>query len=349
MGNGRRRRCPARATGDLASGRTRLPLSSRPLPVAMPRTPVFRGTAPALVTPFMPDGDLDVAAFQDLLDSVIGGSETPGHGRHAGTRHAGVEAVVVMGTTGENPTVTADERQRIVETAVAHVAGRVPVVVGSGTNDTAQSVAFSRAAAAAGADGLLVVSPYYNRPTPAGLVAHVSAIADATDCPVIFYNVPGRTGQNVRAETQLALADAVETVVGTKEASGDLNQIADILAGRQDGFAVYAGDDDLALPTLALGADGLISVVANAVPGATAELVRAALDGRFDDARALHFLLLGAMRASFAEASPTPVKAVLAAMGRMDARVRLPLVPLSDDARTRVLAAYAPFIAAATA
>ena len=315
----------------------------------MPRTPVFLGTAPALVTPFTPDGAVDEAAFRRHIDFVIGGSETPGHGHHAGVHHAGVEAVVVMGTTGENPTVTAAERQRVVEVAVAHVAGRVPVVVGSGTNDTAQSVAFSRAAADAGAAGLLVVSPYYNKPTPAGLVAHVSAIADATDCPVVFYNVPGRTGQNVRAETQLALADAVETVVGTKEASGDLNQIADLLAGRPAGFAVYAGDDDLALPTLALGADGLISVVANAVPGATAELVRAARGGDFARARELHFLLLDAMRASFAEASPTPVKMVLAAMGRMDARVRLPLVPLSDDARARVLAAYAPFIDAATA
>ena len=314
----------------------------------MPRIPVFRGTAPALVTPFTPDGSaVDEAAFRRLLDDVIAGSETPGHGDHASVHHAGVEAVVVMGTTGENPTVTPDERQRLVELCVEHVAGRVPVVVGSGTNDTAQSVRLSRAAADAGADGLLVVSPYYNKPTPAGLVAHVSAIAAATDCPIVFYNVPGRTGQNVRAETQLALADAVETVVGTKEASGDLNQIADILAGRPAGFAVYAGDDDLALPTLALGADGLISVCANAVPGATAELVRLGLAGDLPGARALHFMLLGAMRASFAEASPTPVKAVLAAMGRMDAAVRLPLVGLSDAARTAVMAAYAPFITAA--
>ncbi|HEX9951640.1 MAG TPA: 4-hydroxy-tetrahydrodipicolinate synthase [Rubricoccaceae bacterium] len=309
----------------------------------MARTPVFRGTAPALVTPFTPDGSaIDEPAFRRLLDDVIAGGETPGHGHHAG-----VEAVVVMGTTGENPTVTAAERQRLVELCVEHVAGRVPVVVGAGTNDTAQSVGYARAAAAAGADGLLVVSPYYNKPTPAGLIAHVSAIAEATDCPIIFYNVPGRTGQNVRAETQLALADAVETVVGTKEASGDLNQIADILAGRPAGFAVYAGDDDLALPTLALGADGLISVCANAVPGATAELVRLSMVGDLDGARSLHFLMLDAMRASFAEASPTPIKAVLAAMGRMDAAVRLPLVCLSDGAREAVLSAYTPFIATA--
>ncbi len=308
------------------------------------RQPIFRGTAPALVTPFTPAGAVDEPAFRRLLDDVIGGSETPGMGHHAG-----VEAVVVLGTTGENPTVTPAERQRLVELCIEHVGGRVPVVVGSGTNDTAQSVAFSRAAADAGADGLLVVSPYYNKPTPAGLLAHVSSIADATDCPVIFYNVPGRTGQNVSAETQLMLADAVPSVVGTKEASGNLNQIADLLAGRPDGFAVYSGDDDLALPTLALGADGLISVCANVIPGGTAELVRRAMAGDFTEARALHFLLLPAMRASFAEANPVPVKAVLAAMGRMDARVRLPLVALSDGARALVMEAYAPFVDAAMA
>ena len=316
------------------------------------RQPVFRGTAPALVTPFTPDGAVDEPAFRQLLDRVIEGSATPdgtATAHHAGVHHAGVEAVVVMGTTGENPTVTPDERQRLVELAVEHVAGRVPVVVGSGTNDTAQSVRFSRAAADAGADGLLVVSPYYNKPTPEGLVAHVSAIADATDCPIVFYNVPGRTGQNVRAETQLALADAVETVVGTKEASGDLNQIADILAGRPAGFAVYAGDDDLAFPTVCLGADGLISVAANAVPGAVSEMVRLALAGDVAGARGLHFLLLRAMRASFAEASPTPVKAVLAAMGLMDARVRLPLVPLTPAAHALVMDAYGPFVEAAMA
>lgn len=311
------------------------------------RQPVFRGTAPALVTPFTPDGAVDEAAFRRLLDAVIAGSVTPdGAG---GTFHTGVEAVVVMGTTGENPTVTPDERQRLVEVTVEHVAGRVPVVVGSGTNDTAQSVRFSKAAADAGADGLLVVSPYYNKPTPDGLVAHVSAIADATDCPIVFYNVPGRTGQNVRAETQLRLADEVPSVVGTKEASGDLNQIADILAGRPAGFAVYAGDDDLALPTVCLGGDGLISVIANAVPGAVSELVRLALDGDVAGARALHYRLLRAMRASFAEANPTPVKAVLAAMGQMDARVRLPLAPLTPAALAAVMDAYGPFVEAAMA
>lgn len=304
---------------------------------------LFRGTAPALVTP-LTSGGVDEAAYADLLDFVLGGSPDAD-----GYQHAGCEAVVVLGTTGENPTVTPAERTRLVDLTVQHVAGRAPVVVGAGTNDTATSVAYAREAANAGADGLLVVSPYYNKPTPDGLVAHVSAIADATDCPIVFYNVPGRTGQNVTAETQLRLADAVPTVVGTKEASGNLNQIADVIAHRPEGFAVYAGDDDLALPTLALGADGLVSVCANAAPGPTAGLVRRALSGDLVGAQRLHFALLDAMRASFVEASPTPIKAVLAAMGRMEATVRLPLAPLTPAARETVLGAYAAWIAAGRA
>ena len=304
------------------------------------RQPVFRGTAPALVTPFTPGGTVDEAAFRRLLDRQIGGSAL------GGAAYAGVEAVVVLGTTGENPTVTETERQRLVEVAVEHVAGRVPVVVGTGTNDTAQSARFSKAAADAGADGLLVVSPYYNKPTPDGHVAHVAAIADATDCPIILYNVPGRTGQNIPAALTLRIADEVPSVVGTKEASGDLNQIADVLAGRPAGFAVYSGDDDLAFPTVCLGADGLVSVVANAAPGPTAEMVRRALAGDLPGARSLHVALLGAMRASFAEANPVPVKAVLAAMGQMDAAVRLPLAPLTPAAEALVMDAYADVVAA---
>ena len=318
------------------------PVPTSLAPMGPVRQPPFRGTAPALVTPFSPDGEVDEAAFRRLIDRQIGGSAGPD-----GVVYAGVEAVVVMGTTGENPTVTDAERQRLVEIAVEHVAGRAVVVVGVGTNDTAQSARYARAAADAGADALLVVSPYYNKPTPDGHVAHVAAIADATDCPVILYNVPGRTGQNIPAALMLRIAEAVPSVAGVKEASGDLNQIADILAARPEGFAVYAGDDDLAFPTVCLGADGLISVAANALPGPVAEMVRLALAGDVAGARALHFALLRAMRVNFAEASPTPVKAVLAAMGEMAARVRLPLAPLTDATRALVMDAYAPFLGVA--
>lgn len=298
------------------------------------KQPIFRGTAPALVTPFTDDDRLDEPALRRLIDFQIEGEDD----------YAGVEALVVLGTTGENPTVTHDERRRIVEVVLEHVGGRVPVVVGTGTNDTRQSVAFSKEAAAAGADGLLVVGPYYNKPTPNGLVGHVAAIAEAADRPIVFYNVPSRTGSNATAETQLRLADEVPSVVGLKEASGNLAQISDILAHRPDGLAVYSGDDDLTLPMLALGADGLVSVIANAVPGAVSELVRLGLAGDFAGARALHFRLLDAMRASFFESNPGPIKAVLAEAGLIGPRLRLPLAPVTDATRERVLAAYRPHV-----
>ncbi|MDT0633180.1 4-hydroxy-tetrahydrodipicolinate synthase [Rubrivirga sp. S365] len=305
------------------------------------RQPVFRGTAPALVTPFAPDGEIDEDAFRRLIDVQIQGSADAG-----GEVYGGVEALVVLGTTGENPTVTDDERRRLVEIALEHTAGRVPVVVGTGTNSTAQSARYSREAADAGADGLLVVGPYYSKPTPDGVLGHVAAVADATDCPIVLYNVPGRTGSNLTAETQLRVTEAVPSVVGLKEASGDLGQIADVIAGVPDGVAVYSGDDDLAFPTVCLGGAGLISVIANAAPGPISEMVRRALADDVAGARALHYALLDAMRASFFESNPAPVKAVLAEMGRMSETLRLPLAPLTDAARRRVLAAYAPLVAA---
>ncbi|CAN5545401.1 4-hydroxy-tetrahydrodipicolinate synthase [soil metagenome] len=292
--------------------------------------PIFRGTAPAMVTPFDSDGAFDEAAFKRLIDFQIDG----------GGDYGGVEALVVLGTTGENPTVTHDERRRIVEVAIEHTAGRVPVIVGTGTNNTAQSVVFSKEAADAGADGLLVVSPYYNKPTPAGFTAHVKEIASATACPQILYNVPGRTGANIPAEVTLQIAQDVPTCVGVKEASGDLNQAADILKGRREGFAVYSGEDDLTVFMLALKADGVISVIANAVPGAFSEMVRKGLADDVSAARALHFIMLDAMRASFYESNPGPIKAVLAEAGYIGEYLRLPLVPVAANTRRRVLAAY---------
>ncbi len=304
------------------------------------RQPIFRGTAPALVTPFTTDDRIDEAAFRDLIDFQIEGSPFEGQ------RYAGVDALVVLGTTGENPTVTLAERRQLVDVALEHTAGRVPVVVGTGTNSTAQSVQFSVEAARAGADGLLVVGPYYNKPTPDGVAAHVAAIADATDCPIMLYNVPGRTGSNLTAPTTLRVTDEVPSVVGVKEASGDLNQIADLIAGVPDGVAVYSGDDDLAFPTVMLGGDGLVSVIANAAPGPVSEMIRRAGAGDVSGARALHYALLGAMRASFFEANPGPVKAVLAAQGRMEPAVRLPLAPLTASASGRVADAYRALVEA---
>lgn len=295
----------------------------------MATSPLFTGTAPALITPFTAEGSLDEPAFRALIDWQI---------------EEGVEALVVLGTTGENPTVTDDERRRLTDVSIQHTAGRVPVIVGTGTNATSESVRYSREATDLGADGLLVVGPYYNKPTQAGFEAHVAAIADATDCPIVVYNVPGRTSFNLRAETMLRIVEAVPSVVGVKEASGDLAQISDLLAGRPDRLAVYAGDDEMAFPIVALGGEGVVSVVANVLPNRFSTLIREALKGNLDAARTQHFELLPAMRACFAETNPAPVKTVLAAMGRISPTLRLPLVELSESSRPRVMKAFAPFV-----
>jgi 4-hydroxy-tetrahydrodipicolinate synthase len=292
---------------------------------------LFRGVAPALVTPFTADDTLDEEAFRALIERQIEG---------------GASALVVLGTTGENPTVTDEERRRLVDLSLAAADDRVPVIVGTGTNNTDQSVAYSEAAVAAGADGLLVVGPYYNKPSQDGFVGHVEAIAAAADAPILLYNVPGRTSFNIEAETTLRLAEEVPQVVGVKEASGDLEQIGDILRHRPDGVAVYSGDDEMTLPLLAMGGDGVVSVVGNALPEPMNAMVEAALAGDMATARRHHFTLLPAMRACFLETNPVPIKAVCAALGWMEPHVRLPLVPMDERApvRQRVLAAFEDFL-----
>ena len=292
---------------------------------------LFRGVAPALVTPFTAEDEIDDEAFCDLIDTQIEG---------------GVSGLVVLGTTGENPTVTEEERHHLVDLAVETADGRVPVIVGTGTNNTQESVSFSEAAIEAGADGLLVVGPYYNKPSQAGFVAHVETIAEAADAPIILYNVPGRTSFNITAETTLQLAEEVPQVVGVKEASGDLEQIGDILHHRPDDFAVYSGDDEITLPLLAMGGDGAVSVISNALPEQFCQLVDAGLKGDLNTAREHHFDLLPAMRACFLETNPIPIKDVCAAMGWMEPHVRLPLVPMDERApvRQRVLAAFEEFL-----
>jgi len=288
---------------------------------------LFRGVAPALVTPFTSDDDIDEAAFRRLIDTQI---------------ESGVSALVVLGTTGENPTITEDERHRIVDAALGAADGRVPVIVGTGTNNTDESVAFSKAAVDAGADGLLVVGPYYNKPSQAGFAAHVETIATAAEAPIILYNVPGRTSFNIAPETALHLAEEVPHVAGIKEASGDIEQIDDLLAHRPDGFGVYSGDDEMTLPLLAMGGDGAVSVISNALPGPFCELVAAGLDDDLATARDRHAALLPAMRACFLETNPVPIKDVCAALGWMEPHVRLPLTPMDERSpvRQRVLSAF---------
>lgn len=286
---------------------------------------IFTGTGTAIVTPFTADDKIDFEAFRRHIDMQVDG---------------GVDALVVLGTTGENATVWPEERRRFVDAAIEHVAGRVPVIIGTGNNSTSESIGFSREATDSGADGLLIVGPYYNKPTQAGFAAHVKAIADASDTPIILYNVPGRTSFNIAADTVLQLAAEVPTVVGVKEASGDLAQISDILDGRPETLAVYSGDDEMTLPMIALGADGVVSVISNAIPEPFTRMVRAALEGRLDEARKLHFELMPAMRACFYETNPIPIKAVLASMGVMNGRLRLPLVDITEATQTRVLEAF---------
>ncbi len=270
------------------------------------------GVGVALVTPFQKDGSVDTEALHRHVDFQIDN---------------GVGVMVPCGTTGESATLDADEQALVVRTTAGAARGRVPVLAGAGGSDTADVIRRARAARDAGADGILSVSPAYNKPSQRGLVEHFRAVAAAVDCPVVVYNVPGRTCSNILPETVLALTK-VDNIVGVKEASGDVNQIMTIIRERPENFLVLAGDDSLALPLIAAGADGVISVVANEAPALMSRLVDAALRGDYDEARTLHYDLLPLMQANFVETSPVPVKAALEMMGRLEARYRLPLVPL---------------------
>jgi len=272
------------------------------------------GCGTALVTPFTHDGDLDEAALRALVEWQVG---------------EGVHFVVPCGSTGEAATMTADEQARVVSITVEQVAGRVPVVAGAGSNDTKKAIALSRTMRQCGATHLLHVSPMYNKPQQRGIVAHFRAIAEAVDIPIVVYNVPGRTASNIEARTTLELA-TVPGIVAIKEASGNLGQVGDILRERPVSFVVLSGDDAVTLPIMALGGEGVISVVSNAVPRRMAALVDACAAGDFGLARTLHRQLLPFMTAAFVEANPAPVKAALAMMGRLQNVLRLPLVPLAD-------------------
>lgn len=279
--------------------------------------PALRGAITAIVTPFAADGAVDHQALAGLARWQV---------------DAGIHGLAPCGTTGEGATLADDEHAAVIATVVQAVEGRVPVVAGCGSNDTRRTVEGARRAATAGADALLVVSPYYNKPNRSGMIGHYRAVAEATDLPVVVYNVPGRTGQDLGAALVLELAE-IPGIVAVKEASGDLDQIASILAGRPEGFAVLSGDDPLALATVALGADGVISVVSNQAPAQMAEMMEAGLDSDLVRARALHFRLLELMRANFLESNPVPVKTAMEILGRCSGRVRAPLGPSSDATR----------------
>jgi 4-hydroxy-tetrahydrodipicolinate synthase len=247
----------------------------------------------------------------------------------------GIHFLVPCGTTGECPTLSAAERRLVVETVLDEAGGRVPVVAGAGGYDTREVVAAARDMHAAGAQALLSVTPYYNRPTPEGLYRHYAAIADATPLPVVVYNVPGRTGCNVDPQTLVRLASLAH-VVAVKEASGNMTQICEVCARVPPGFVVLSGDDAMTLPAMAVGARGVISVASNEAPAAMCRLVEAAEAGDLATARALHQRLLPLMLVNFAESNPGPVKAALAMMGLIQEQYRLPMVPVRAETRRHV-------------
>ncbi len=280
----------------------------------------FQGTGTAVVTPFGPDGAIDEKVLVRLVDFQIAG---------------GIEMIVPCGTTGEGATLETDEWERVISLVVERADGRLPVIVGAGNNSTDRAVRLAKRAKDLGADGVLSVGPYYNKPTQSGFFEHFKAIAECDDIPVFVYNVPSRTGSNILASTMLRLAE-VPGIVAVKEASGDLNQVMEIIRNRPEGLRVLSGDDSTALAIIALGGDGVVSVVANEVPAMLREMVDAALDGRFDRARELNYRILPLMNANFIETNPIPVKAVLAMMGLLEERYRLPLVPISSDSREKL-------------
>jgi 4-hydroxy-tetrahydrodipicolinate synthase len=276
----------------------------------------FAGAGVALVTPFAKDGSLDEAALRRLVKRQVA---------------AGIDVLVPCGTTGESATMTPDEQLRVVEITLAEAGGR-PVLAGAGSNDTRAAMDRSKAMAALGASGVLSVGPYYNKPTPEGFFRHFSAIADASPVPVVIYNVPGRTGSNIDAGTQRRLAGH-PNITGVKEASGSLAQMMEILKDRPSGFEVLSGDDAFTLAMMAHGAEGVISVAANQIPGPMHDLVAAAARGDFAGALAIHNRYLDLMNLNFAESNPIPVKASLALLGLCEESFRLPLCPPREETR----------------
>jgi 4-hydroxy-tetrahydrodipicolinate synthase len=281
---------------------------------------MFQGCGTAMITPFRSDLSLDEEGLRRLVRRQIEG---------------GVHFLVPCGTTGENPTLTREEHLRVVEITLEEAAGKVPVLAGCGGNDTHEVAELARDLEGLGADGLLVVTPYYNKPTPEGLYQHYRAVARASRLPIVVYNVPGRTGCNVDPATLARLA-GIETVVGVKEASGNISQMAAILQTVPASFAVLSGDDAITLPLIALGGVGIISVVSNEVPFAMARLTSLCLEGDFPAAREIQRRLHPLMEVNFIEANPGPVKAALALMRLIEPAFRLPMVPPKPENRKKI-------------
>jgi 4-hydroxy-tetrahydrodipicolinate synthase len=287
----------------------------------------FRGAFVAIVTPFI-DGKLDEQGLQDLIEFQIAG---------------GTHGIVPCGTTGESATMSHAEHHRVVELTIKTVAGRVPVLAGTGSNSTSESIELTRAAKEAGADGALMITPYYNKPSQEGLYQHFKAVAEAVDIPIILYNVPSRTAVNMLPET-VARCAAIPNIVGVKEATADLNQISQVIRLCPKGFAVMSGDDFTSMPTVMIGGTGVISVTSNVAPRDMAAMMDAALAGDLATAKELHYKLLPLMQAMFIDTNPVPAKTALAMMGKIKSGLpRLPLYKMNEantEKLRKVLAAY---------
>lgn len=280
----------------------------------------FNGCGTALVTPFTRDGALDESTFRALVKRQI---------------DAGITFLVPCGTTGESPTLSHDEKVRVVSIAVEEAAGKVPVVAGAGGYDTAEVIAAAREFEKIGADAILSVTPYYNKPSQAGLIAHYRALAESIRIPIILYSVQPRTNVNIEVQTVLELAE-IPNIIGIKEASGNIGQIASIIHRAPKDFLVLSGDDAITLPLIALGGHGIISVASNEIPQEMTALATAAYEGRWDRARVLHNRFLPLMEVNFCEPNPQPAKAAMEMMGLLENNVRLPLIPVSSASREKI-------------
>ena len=275
---------------------------------------MFQGSMVAIITPFDAKGNFDEESYRQLIEFQI---------------ENGTNVIVPCGTTGESATLNYEEHDRVIKTCIAQVKKRIPVIAGTGSNSTAEAIEISQHAKDLGADGLLLVSPYYNKPSQEGIYQHYKALAEAVALPQVLYNVPGRTGMNVSAATTIRLAE-FKNIVAIKEASGDLTQASEIIAKAGDKITVLSGDDFLTLPLMACGAKGVISVTANIMPKQVKAMVSAVQRGDWAEARRLHLLLLDVHQAMFIESNPVPVKTSASLMGKCQANVRLPLVPMQS-------------------
>lgn len=281
---------------------------------------MFEGVYTALVTPFGEDGSVDEDALRELVGAQI---------------EAGISGLVPMGTTGESPTVTHAENIEVVRLVVEEANGRVPVIAGTGSNSTQEAVDMTKLARDIGADASLQVTPYYNKPSQEGLYRHFSTVADEAGLPIVVYNIQSRTGRNIENATMLRLAEHPR-ILAVKEASGDINQVMDLIASKPDDFVVLSGDDNLALPMTLLGGKGVVSVASNLVPDRMGDMIRHALAGEVEEARAMHYELLPLFRALFFDTNPIPVKYAMSVIGTAKEAYRLPLCSPSEDVKRKI-------------